>query len=319
MGRIVAAMASSHAYTFLEPEEWDARRRHTRANYARRYGSEPPEQPQVAAESLEANRRRYARIREGLGLLRTQLAALRPDVLLLIGDDQDENFQEDNLPQFAIYLGSRLVAVDKATYRRTLYRCDSDLAWRLAVESVEAGFDLAYSRQFPEDALYSHAHREPLAFLDPTGQVPVVPLFVNAIHVPAPTPARCYEFGQRLREIIEATDDNKRVVLYASGGLSHFTAGYPWPYYQGPHGVGSICQDFDRQVVAAMAEGRGAELARLSSQDLLANGEIELRQWIILQGALGTRRPQLLVYEPFYRGVMGMAVGYWDMAAVHVQ
>jgi hypothetical protein len=33
MGKIIAAMASSHAYTFLEPKTWDKRREHTRSNY----------------------------------------------------------------------------------------------------------------------------------------------------------------------------------------------------------------------------------------------------------------------------------------------
>ncbi len=36
MGQLVAAMASSHAYTFLEPNIWDKPRDHTRANYKRR-------------------------------------------------------------------------------------------------------------------------------------------------------------------------------------------------------------------------------------------------------------------------------------------
>jgi hypothetical protein len=38
-----------------------------------------------------------------------------------------------------------------------------------------------------------------------------------------------------------------------------------------------------------------------------------MRQWIVLQGALGEARPKHLVYEPFFRGVMGMAVGLWEL------
>jgi hypothetical protein len=62
---------------------------------------------------------------------------------------------------------------------------------------------------------------------------------------------------------VESIQDGKRVALYASGGLSHFTASYPWPFYKGPCTVGSICQDFDRKIVEAMREGRGSELSRL--------------------------------------------------------
>jgi len=37
---------------------------------------------------------------------------IKPDALILIGDDQNENFKEDNLPQIAIYLGEQFIAMD---------------------------------------------------------------------------------------------------------------------------------------------------------------------------------------------------------------
>src|SRR5881409_1345009 len=114
MGKLIAAMASSHAYTFLEPKEWDSRREFTRSNYKKRFGVEPPDQPQVAEETLEGNETRYKRIRDGLKFLRDKVLSLRPDVLIVIGDDQNENFLENNLPQFAIYLGKEFVAADRA-------------------------------------------------------------------------------------------------------------------------------------------------------------------------------------------------------------
>ena len=313
MARIVAGMASSHAFTFMEPEHWDRFRDFIRGRYAERYGQEPPVQPQVAAETLESNQQRYGNVREGLATLRTKLAALRPDALIIIGDDQDENFNPSNLPQFAIYTGDEVTAFDRGSGERRRLRCHRDLAETIHHEMVEAGFDLASSRSFPNDELLAHAHGPALKVLDPDGAIPVVPLFVNAIHVPAPTPARCYQFGEALRAVLEARPGDERVALYASGGLSHFTAGFPWPHYQGPHTLGAICEDFDRQALALIREGRGRELSRLSSRDLLENGDIEMRQWIVLLGALGEQRPDLLVYEPFYRGVLGMGVGYWEL------
>jgi hypothetical protein len=32
-------------------------------------------------------------------------------------------------------------------------------------------------------------------------------------------------------------------------------------------------------------------------------------------GMIGARKPELLAYEPFYRGLLGMSVGSWDLAA----
>jgi aromatic ring-opening dioxygenase catalytic subunit (LigB family) len=192
------------------------------------------------------------------------------------------------------------------------YRCHAELAQALLAGCVRQGFDLAYSCRFPNGELISHAHGPPLRVLTPEADVPIVPLFVNAIHVPAPEPARCYALGQALRRAIDARPAGERVALYASGGLSHFTAGYPWKAYTGPNTHGAICVDFDHRIVEQMRQGRGSELAKLTSEDLLATGDIELRSWIILLGALGDV-PAEVVYEPFYRAIMGMAVGYWDL------
>ncbi len=312
MGHIVAGLASSHAYTFLTPDRWDERRMNTRANYARRYGDAPPERPEVEAETLAANQSRFETVSQGLLRLRSAFEDLQPDSWILIGDDQDENYKEDNLPQFAIYVGDEFVTGGRGGDGGTSYRCDSALAGAILHGCVDADIDLASSNSFA-DGLISHAHRDVMRFLDPDGRVPIVPLFINAIHVPAPTPRRCYELGRVLRQVIEAQPDDKRVAIYASGGWSHFTAGFPWRHYQGPHSVGSIAVDFDRRLAADLRGGKASRVVELSSRDLLDNGDIEFRQWIVLLGALGDRKPDELVYEPFYRGVMGMAVGYWNL------
>jgi aromatic ring-opening dioxygenase LigB subunit len=316
MAQVVAGMASSHAYTFLDPTVWDKRRQKTRQNYASRYGVEPPEQPQVQQETLEETVLRFENIRQTLNMLKERLHALKPDLLVMIGDDQDENFDERNLPQFAVYVGGDFDAVDRhAPDKRYHFRSDSAVGAAILEQSIDAGFDLASTKRFENDALLSHAHREPLVFLDSAGSLPVLPIFINAIHVPAPTPARCFEFGRNLRRILDAYPENKRVVLYASGGLSHFTAGYPWPHYSGEFSVGSISVDFDRKMVSCMQAGQLSKLADLTSSDLLANGDVEFRQWLVLLGALGERKPDRIVYEPFYRGVLGMAAAYWELEA----
>src|SRR5712692_4339102 len=89
MGTITAGLASSHAFTLLDPATWDERRAWNRGAYARRYGVEPPMQQQVAEENLDNIRPRYERIRGGLEHLRDELTAMRPQALIVIGDDQD--------------------------------------------------------------------------------------------------------------------------------------------------------------------------------------------------------------------------------------
>ena len=41
---------------------------------------------------------------------------------------------------------------------------------------------------------------------------------------------------------------------------------------------------------------------------------MDLRQWITLLGALGGAAPEWLSYQPFYRAVVAMGVGYWPLS-----
>lgn len=166
-----------------------------------------------------------------------------------------------------------------------------------------------------ERRLLSHAHAPILRRVLPHARVPVIPVFVNAIHWPAPSPGRCHRLGAAMREIIEGRPGSERVAVYASGGLSHFTADYPWEHYSGPCTVGSICEEFDRRAATLMRNGQGAELGRLTSRELVDHGAIELRSWITLLGAVSDVRPRFLHYQPFYSAVMAMGAGYWDLEA----
>jgi aromatic ring-opening dioxygenase LigB subunit len=149
--------------------------------------------------------------------------------------------------------------------------------------------------------------------VDPNAEIPFVLLFVNAIHVPAIGPARCYRLGQAIRNILDHNGSEDRVAIYASGGLSHFTSGYPWPHYKGPFGYGSISEDFDRELMAVLARGEGEKLTKLTSSDLLENGDIEFRSWMVLLGAVGSVATKINVYEPIYSAIGGMGVAYWDL------
>ncbi len=62
-----------------------------------------------------------------------------------------------------------------------------------------------------------------------------------------------------------------------------------------------------------MGRGEGKKLSGLSAQDLLDHGDIEMRSWILLLGAVGKTPAKVLAYEPFYRAIMGMAVAYWEL------
>jgi aromatic ring-opening dioxygenase catalytic subunit (LigB family) len=310
---LIAAFATSHAYTFQEPETWDKRRERSKANVAKKAGRLAPDTPQAKAESLEDNRARYAAIRDAHAAIREKLKRARADAVLLIGDDQSENFTADNMPQLLVYTGEDYTADDYDRKVATVVENHPEIAKKLVAGCVEEGFDVAWSESFRQNTLLSHAHTEPILYLIRGSGVPVVPVFVNAVHPPAPSAERCYAFGQAMARVIARDLADKRIVLCASGGLSHFSPSHPWAHHVGERYVGDIAVEFDRQIVEWMREGQGERLAKFTSRELIEHGEGELRQWIVMLGAIGSARPEILVYEPLFRSIMGQGVGWWSL------
>jgi 2,3-dihydroxyphenylpropionate 1,2-dioxygenase len=110
-----------------------------------------------------------------------------------------------------------------------------------------------------------------------------------------------YAWGRALREILEARPE--RVALMASGGMSH---------YPGTDRYASPDFDWDRSLLGALSEGRGAETARLTGEELDKAGNVELRTWITLLGAVGKARAQVICYEPSWHH--GNAMVTWPVA-----
>jgi hypothetical protein len=316
VGTIVGAVATSHAFALAEPGEWDGLLANNRASFQRRYGKEPPVQPEFARETIDDAASRFARVQAAHETLHRQIVEARPDLLVLIGDDQNELLLADNLPQLAVYSGEGF-SLRRQAKVRSRYRSHQAFAASLVERGVDDGFDFATLGRFPDDELKSHAHWQFLDRFLPDADIPVVIVFMNAIHHPAVSPKRCYAVGELIARVIASRPERERAFICASGGLSHFTAGYPWPHYHGPFGYGGISQDFDRRLLRRIEAGEGRALAdELTSADLLLHGDIEFRAWIALLGAVGAVPSRLTVYEPFYRAIMGMGVASWPAVAL---
>jgi 2,3-dihydroxyphenylpropionate 1,2-dioxygenase len=131
--------------------------------------------------------------------------------------------------------------------------------------------------------------------------VPILPLHVNVYLPPQPTPRRCYAWGRALGEILGARPE--RVVLMASGGMSH---------YPGTDRYASPDYDWDRRVLDTLRDGLGEQLAAVTDEELDKAGNVELRTWITVLGAVGNAKAELYCYEPSWHH--GNAVVEWQVA-----
>jgi hypothetical protein len=82
------------------------------------------------------------------------LDAFRPDVVLVWGDDQYENFREQVIPPFCFLAYGAWGLPDDMTF--TL-RGDAAAAHRLTDDLLSDGFDVVYSYQKREGSHFPHA------------------------------------------------------------------------------------------------------------------------------------------------------------------
>jgi 2,3-dihydroxyphenylpropionate 1,2-dioxygenase len=250
--------------------------------------------PQLLIRPPTEDRELVLRVHAAFARVRQRLTALAPDAIVMIAGDHIEAFFLDAVPALAVYVGTEAAgSFGRYRYRLPIHE---RLARSILEQGIERGFDLLYSQH----ARLDYAFYVPLHFTMPDPAVPIVPLHVNVYLPPQPTPRRCYGWGVGLGEILRTRPE--RIVLMASGGMSHFP---------GTDRYASPDSDFDRELLERMTAGRGLELAALTGPELDKTGNVELRTWITLLGAVGEARAQVYCYEPSWHH--GNAVVEWPL------
>ncbi len=250
--------------------------------------------PQLLARPETEDRELVLRVHAAFARVRRRLEALRPDAIAMVAGDHIEAFFLNAVPALAVYAGAECAgSFGHYRYRFVIHE---PLARAIVEQGIEREFDLLYTQDAPLD----YAFYVPLHFTMPAPAVPIVPLHVNVYLPPQPTPRRCYEWGRALGAILRARPE--RVALMASGGMSH---------YPGTDRYASPEVDWDRRVLDQLAQGRGPELAAVTGAELDKAGNIELRTWITVLGAVGDARADVYCYEPSWHH--GNAVVEWPI------
>jgi 3-O-methylgallate 3,4-dioxygenase len=322
MARLVAAFGTSHspalnspAEDFIEHAKRDEAYRHHRdrngapVDYERlARDADPAILAQTAPDVIAA---RVAACERHLARLAGEIAAARLDALVIVGDDQREQYLDDNLPAFLVYWGetitntvSDLPATAPEYWRRArsqYHEADGPRDYPVAaalgrhvIESlVEREFDVAHGRTLPRPRGEGHAFGFVHRRLMSGGVVPVVPIVVNTYYPPnQPRPRRCHRFGQALRAAIDSWPEERRVGIIASGGLSHFT----------------IDEALDRAVLQACRTHDAQALESIPVAKL-HSGSSEIRNWIVTAGTAEGLRTKWQEYVPLYRTPAGTGCG----------
>lgn len=263
----------------------------------------------------EKFRERDEACQKAIGTLGEALRASRADVVIIFGDDQQEQFHDDNMPVFAIYHGKSIPVVrdnkhqpaawkdaERRGWADTMiqYETEQELANHLIRSLVDAEFDVARCDKLRDEIGVGHAFSFLYRRLLPGGALPMVPVMVNTYYPPnQPTPKRCYAFGQAVRKAIESWHSDKKVALIASGGLSHVV----------------IDEEIDAMVIDGLKNKKPDVLFRLP-REKLRGGTSEILNWVALAGAMENRQVKYFEYVTTYRSPAatgcGMGFAYWQ-------
>jgi protocatechuate 4,5-dioxygenase beta chain len=217
------------------------------------------------------------------GRVREWLAEVKPDTAVVVYNDHGLQFFLDSLPTFAIGAAAEYRNADEGWGLPTLapYRGDPELSWHLIDGLVKDEFDLTTCQEM----LVDHAFAVPLQLLWPdheTCPVATVPVVVNTIQFPLPSPKRCYNFGRSLGRALASFPADRRIVVIGTGGLSHQLDG---------ERAGFINKDFDLMCMDKIV-AEPESLARYSIPELveLAGTQgVEFINWLIARAALPGR------------------------------
>jgi gallate dioxygenase len=164
----------------------------------------------------------WAPIFDNFAPLAAWLADQRPDVLLLIYNDHVTSFFFDHYSAFALGVGPEWHVADEGAGARDLppIRGQPALAAHIGQSLMADEFDMSF---FQNRAL-DHGCFSPLSLLcphEPQWPAALVPLQMGVLQFPIPSARRFYKLGAALRRAIESYPEDLRVVVVATGGLSH--------------------------------------------------------------------------------------------------
>jgi len=271
---LVSALAASHAPNILlEPgREWE--------DFMDLHYSMAP-QGSTSRPTFEQQKKLRQDAEAAFAVLRADLEAAKPDVLIVVANDQFVNFFWNNIPTFFVTIGDEVKG--QFTRHSFRYRNHKDLGKAIIRAGMDKGIDFSYGERIE----LQHTQNVPLYFLLREPKIPILPVYVNTWVDPAPSPRRCYQVGELIRYVAENSEE--RVAILATGGLSHFP---------GSPRIGEIDESFDHKLLEVMRQGKGKNLIEYSVEDLLQAGDSEFLNWMVVVGAIGDAKASYTAYMP---------------------
>lgn len=252
--------------------------------------------------------------REAVEKTKKFIADFDPELVVIFAPDH-MNLLNEIRPSFTgILTGSTLAEFGVPEFPLAV----SPLAAELYQQIVDSGIDLAVG----EDVHVDHGLGLSLTQLfDNAGDVPLIPVIVNAIGYPLTPVRRSQVVGEHFREALK--DRPERILFIGTGGLSHnppFPEPAPGakrllPPQREVHlktALDYIDPEWDAKILDSIERGDATWISDLSQDEInkRGGGANEIRTWIAAWSAAGLSRPELISYEVVPEWITGMGVAF---------
>ncbi len=227
-------------------------------------------------DAANAERGNWEPYLAGFAQAQAWLERAQADTAVVLYNDHGFNFFLDNMPTFAVGTadGYDDDADGVGVPPPQRFAGHAPLSWHCIESLVRESFDVASCQRMlldpaltlPMQWLWTQKERGPR----------IVPVNINTVQHPLPSPRRCYLLGQALGRAIGSWDEGLRVAVIATGGLSQ------------PVVTSTVRHEFDRMCLGKLADDPGA-LLHYSIEDLVQTVGIrgvEIISWIAGRGTL---------------------------------
>jgi len=221
---------------------------------------------------------------EGYAFSKTWMQQYTPDVVILVFNDHATAFSLDMIPTFAIGTAAQYTPADEGWGPRPVpvVQGHPELAAHIAQSVIQQDFDLTIVNKMDVD----HGLTVPLSLMcgeqDPVKGAwpcPVIPFAVNVVQYPVPSGMRCFKLGQAIRKAVESFDEDIKVHIWGTGGMSH--------QLQGAR-AGLINSEWDKHWMDQMINDpvACANTPHINYVREAGSEGIELVMWLIARGAM---------------------------------
>ncbi|MFC7050167.1 protocatechuate 3,4-dioxygenase [Emcibacter nanhaiensis] len=232
---------------------------------------------------------------------------LEADTAIIIGDDHYTNFGPHCFPACLIATGDIDGPVEPfLNIERAPMANNEELAQHILKTGYDEGIDWSFAKSLTVDHSIAIPHH--LAVKSVPG-LKTIPIYLNAAVAPLLPSKRAYQIGESIKHAVESWSGNERVVVYGTGGISHWV---------GSVGMGRINPEFDHRILEMFRNGDIEGLIALDDETILnegGDGCLEIKNWICAMGAFPGATTETISYEAVPQWITGMGFAEIKMAA----